>query len=149
MNEVLLRRFLLIAEGYRLKPYDDKTGKEVVLATGGNITIGIGWNLTANGLPAEVVDLLYRLSVERVCTELDAGLAWWRKLDDVRQVVLASMAFNMGTPVLLMFHDFLNLMSAGSFTAAAQDLRRTKLYQQLPGRTERLAVMIETGQEPT
>jgi lysozyme len=138
-----LRKLLIADEGYRAMAYDDATGRPPVIK--GNLTIGIGHNLTANGLPPFIIDLLYKYDVDKAKAGLMASLPWWQALDPVRQRALISMAFNMGNGTLTTFKVFLNLMAIGQYVEAADDLRNTQYARQLPARVERLAKMIETG----
>ena len=132
-------------EGRRIWPYTD---------TRGNLTWGIG-HLMSNGVTHEVEVLLNQavnLQFQSDLSNAVDGMAFmpaFPGLDPVRQAVVIDMAFNLGLHGLLGFDTFLSFMSNHQWTEAATDLRGTKVYQQLPHRYERLAVMIETGQWPS
>jgi lysozyme len=120
------------------KPYVDTTG---------NITIGIGHNLTANGLPDFLIDALYEWDVAQTLPALQAALPWITALNEVRQRVLADMAFNMGVAGLLTFHTFLAHLNAGRFEEAAVAMLDSRWARQVGDRAERLATMIRTGRD--
>lgn len=132
-------------EGRRQWPYQD---------TRGNPTWGIG-HLLSNGLSPGVsalidqaIDLQFQDDVDAVTQELDI-FPWFASLDAVRRAATIDMAFNLGIESLKTFTTFLGYMSAHWWLSAADDLRHTLVYRQLPHRYERLATMIETGKWPT
>lgn len=124
----------------------------------GWITIGIGhWlgtkdpeaipNAFKGGITDAQIDLLYGADMSNVCTLLDIYEPWWRATDPIRcQAVLQNMSFNLGPQKLAGFHQFLGLMRAGQWFAAATDLSSTAVYHQLPARYERLRTQILTGE---
>lgn len=138
MNFDLLRQQLEIEEGVRLKPYVDTVGK---------VTIGIGHNLTDNGISQAVCDAIFKEDALGVVNDLNNNLPWWQTLDDVRQRVLADLCFNMGISTLLTFNDFLGYMKAGNWLAAALDLQHTKWASQVGQRALKLSHMLMTGQD--
>ena len=80
--------------------------------------------------------------------DLDFRLPWWRKLDDVRQDVLANMAFNMGMETLLGFHNTLAFIEAGNYGAASGGMLASRWSKQVGARATRLAAMMKTGARP-
>jgi lysozyme len=149
VNADLLAKQLVDHEAERFFPYDDATGRP--LRTGdtlkGKLTIGVGRNLTAVGIHPMESRYLLQNDMGDVARELDQRLAWWRTLDDVRQRVLADLAFNMGVGGLLTFVSFLAEMQRGNFVVAASDLDST-LYARQVGRRERhLKAMLISGQD--
>jgi len=145
VNEALLEQLLENDEGSgprdaagRLKPYRDSVGK---------LTIGYGRNLDDRGITE--VEALYLLhnDVVEVEHDLDQHLPWWRGLDDVRQRVLADMAFNMGLAGLLTFHQTIAFIQAGQYPAASAGMLNSRWARQVGRRARRLAQMMETGQD--
>lgn len=146
-------------EGKRLKVYRDSRGF---------MTVGIGHNVDANGLPPKVAasvlaraDLtdqecadLFADDIEQAQAALFAFFPVAQRLDEVRQAVLLDMMFNLGAPTFRTFVTFQSCVrqaffgSADGWKRAAEDLRGTKAYAELPVRYERLAKMLETGQWP-
>jgi len=132
-------------EGRRTWPYND---------TEGHPTWGIG-HLLANGVAPDVqalldqaIDLQFQHDLD-VVTQGLLRLPWFAGINPIRQAVLIDMAFNLGLADLRTFTDFLSYMEAAQWEEAANDLRSTKVYQQLPRRYERLAVMVEAGVWPS
>jgi lysozyme len=123
-------------EGLRLKPYK---------CTAGKTTIGIGRNLDDVGITRAEAEALCRNDVARVEAELDARLPWWRGLGEVRQRVIANMAFNLGTDGLLKFKNTLRHVEAGEYLAAAQGMLASKWATQVGPRAVRLAQMMRDG----
>jgi lysozyme len=134
-------------EALRLKPYDDATGKE--LRPGdrliGKLTIGIGRNLTDNGISGAEAYMLCNNDVRGTTRELGRALPWWSKMSDNRQDALLNMAFNMGVPRLLGFKNALALLEAGRWDAAAAEFLNSKWAGQVGDRAKRLAQAIKEG----
>ena len=107
-------------------------------------TIGIGFNLK-NEVPADVIDLLYRHSVERA--EFDARLLAgnFDALSDARQRVLVNMAFNLGRSRLGKFRKFLAAVAAGDWHTAAREMLDSAWAEQVGDRATRLARMMREG----
>lgn len=129
---------LIRDEGIRLKPYLDTTN---------HLTIGVGRNLTDRGITRDEALLLLDHDVDVVLAELRIRLPWFVALDEVRQRVLANMAFNLGVEKLLLFHDTLRAIADGDWSAAAAGMRASKWAQQVGLRAERLARMMASGED--
>lgn len=127
---------LMEHEGVRYLPYRDTVGK---------LTIGIGRNLTDVGISRSEAIYLLGNDINKVIEQLDELLPWWRDLDEVRQRVLADMAFNMGIHRLLEFATTLGMVKAGEHADAAQQMLRSKWARQVGRRARRLSRMMETG----
>ncbi len=134
-------------EGVRYAPYNDTMGIQ---------TVGVGHNMKASPLPAgwkapltdAQVDTLLAADIESVRKALDARLPWWSGLDDVRQRVLANMAFNMGIQGLLGFKNTLAAVQAGRYADAAQGMAASAWARQVGARAARLAQAMKTGVMP-
>lgn len=132
-NNAALLTDLKTDEGLRLKPYVDTAGK---------ITIGIGRNLTDVGLYEVEVMAMYWNDIAAVAHNLDIRLPWWREKPENVQRVLLNLAFNMGVATLLMFYNFLNFIEKDDYYSAAQDLKRTRWYQQVGERGPRMVARL-------
>lgn len=82
-------------------------------------------------------------------SDLDSEIPWWRTLDDVRQDVIANMAWNLGVKGLLGFKRFLADLQAAMYAAAAAEMMDSKWATQVPSRARRLRVMMLTGVSQT
>lgn len=140
MNAELLIKELVRDEGFRPKLYMDT-------AVPPRATIGIGWNLTDRPMRKE--EAYYRLNndIEEVVADLDQHLPWWRKLDEVRQRVVANMTFNLGISKFLTFHNTLLLIQLGKYDEAATHVLKLPWAEQVGTRAIRLAAMLATGKE--
>jgi lysozyme len=130
-----LREQLILDEGCERKPYLDTVGKR---------TIGVGRNLDDVGLSDDEITLMLDNDIKRATYMLDQRIPWWRKLDDVRQNVLANMAFNMGGK-LFTFVNTLAAVKRGDYEGAAKGMKASKWATQTGARAERLANMMKKG----
>lgn len=75
-----------------------------------------------------------------------AALPWFAQLDEVRQAVLISMAFQMGVHGVLEFQHTLQAVRDQRWNDAAGGIRSSRWYTQTHVRAERAARAIETGE---
>lgn len=136
MNLDLLRQQLIRHEGVRLRPYRDSVGK---------LTIGIGRNLDDVGISQDEAEILLDHDIQKVIQDLDTYLPWWKSLTDVRQMVLADMAFNLGITKLLGFTQTLASIKQGDFESAARHMSQSVWATQVGNRAVRLQEMMRTG----
>lgn len=137
-------------EGFRDLVYDDRTGFPIrpgVLVQG-NPTIGIGWNLAGNPLNRERARIILAWHMHDVSTALFEALPWAAHLDEVRCRALLNMAFNLGVPGLLQFHNMLAALQDKRWADAARHARDSKWHGQVGHRAERIAKAFETGVDP-
>ena len=135
----MAKRLLIHQEGLRLKPYYDSTG---------HLTIGVGRNLTANGISeAEAMHLLAN-DIVRTYRELSDKFPWYSRLDDVRQLALLSMAFNLGMGGLLGFKIMLAALADKRYKDAASAALNSKWATQVGHRAVEIADMLKTGKLP-
>jgi lysozyme len=127
---------LIRDEGLRNFPYRDTTG---------NLTIGVGRNLSTAGISNDEATMMLQNDVIRVTTELTQAFPWFPDLDSVRQGVLINMAFNMGPGGLSGFHDFLTCVEAEDWQGASTAMLDSLWARQVGARAERLAAQITTG----
>ncbi|TDV04698.1 glycoside hydrolase family protein [Paraburkholderia caballeronis] len=147
MNLDLLEAELRRDEGVFYRPYDDPLGV---------LSVGVGHNLQVAPLPAgwtypltdAQVDELLSADIAATLQQLDARLPWWRSLDEVRQRVLANMAFNLGIAGLLAFRKMLAAVQAGNWNTAAYEMRNSKWFSQVGDRAKRLYTAMKTGVMP-
>jgi len=133
-----LRAMLELHEGIRYFPYVDTVGK---------LTIGVGRNLTDKGLAPSEVSFMLTNDVLEVEQALDVSIPWWRGLNEVRQLVLADMCFNLGIAGLLRFKNTLGHMQVGNYELAADNMMLSKWATQVGSRASKLSRMMRTGQE--
>ena len=139
-----LRARLIVSEALKLRVYR---------CTAGKLSIGVGRNLDDVGIAKAQAMVLLDHDIDRAEADLDRALPWWRTLDAVRQSVLVDMCFNMGLgnreKGLLSFVNTLALVQAHNFKGAASGMLSSRWAKQVGDRAVHLAVMMETGKEPT
>jgi len=139
-------------EGWRDQPY---------LCSEGYPTVGYGFKIGPKGADLK----LYQLTLPKA-----AGVVWlteyltaltkrmlanpvinpaYRSCDPVRQAVLISMAYQMGTDGLAQFGRTLAAVMANDWQAAAAGMLASKWARQTPERAKRHATQMLTGQWPT
>lgn len=133
-------------EGCRLAAYPDPLsgGAPWTIGyghTGPDVHPGLAW--TEREAEAALAS-----DVAAVCQSLDARLPWWRELDDVRQDVLANMAFNLGVAGLSRFTRMLALLQARRWDAAAEAMLASLWAREVGGRARRLCDQLRNGVRP-
>ncbi len=111
-------------------------------------TIGVGRLIDkrrGGGLSDDEIDYLLDNDIKRKSEALDARIPWWRSLNEARQAVLLSMAFQMGPDGLLGFKNTLAMVQRGDFDGAAEGMLQSKWATQTPERAKRLADMMKQG----
>lgn len=149
MNLVVKARELLYQhEGVRAFPYDDATGKPIVV--GGYVTIGVGRNLNAKPLTEDEIDYLLSNDVaDAIQIARDViGSTHWYKLSEPRQLALVDMAFNLGPRGLAGFTKMLEAMRDGDYTLAAKEALESKWAKQVGQRALTVAKMIGENETP-
>lgn len=124
-------------EGIRLYPYPDT-------AIPPRITIGVGRNLTDRGISMVTVEQMLDEDVQLVLVEL-IKLSWFNTLNEVRQRVIADMAFNMGVPGLFKFYHMIVAILAENYTEAAHQMLDSEWAKQVGLRANELANMMRSG----
>lgn len=129
---------LTLHEGRRKRIYRDSAGK---------MSGGVGRNLDDVGLSDDEIDLMLRNDIARAEAALDDRHSWWRRLDPVRQKVLADMMFNLGPGKLAEFTNTLGEIARGEYASAAARMLKSKWAKQVGARAKRLAEMMRTGRD--
>lgn len=123
-------------EGCRLKLYVDTRGKT---------SIGIGRNLTDDGISQAEAMLLLENDIEAATASLEKAFPWTMALDVVRLGALINMTFNMGIGGLAQFKNFLVAVQVGNWAEARNQMLDSEWVTQVGARAQRLAIQIETG----
>jgi lysozyme len=128
-------RYIEFNEGYRRHVYDD---------TEGIPTIGIGFNLEA-GFSREESRLILEYRINKIVRQLRWGLPVFNALDNVRQLVLIDMAYNLGVSGLGGFKKMLAALDRKEWDTAAEELLDSRYASQVGPRATRNADMLRTG----
>lgn len=142
---------LQVEEGNKNVIYDDATGKPFLkgMTLQGNISVGIGLNLM---IPFDSAELAF-IETNRI-NKARAQLAaypWYSAQDEVRQVALADLTFNLGISGLLRWPKFLAYMLAKDYPAAMSEIKSNTVWLSEVHlvRANRIEQEILTGQWPT
>lgn len=150
MNSDLLREMLKRHEGLRLKPYRCPAGKR---------TIGYGWNLDANSLPADVAAMLNltgaitEVVAERllnISTDTVTRQCWdifpqFGGFTENRQVALADFVFNLGASGVMKFKKMRAAIEAGDWERAADEMFLSVWREQVGDRAAEIIGMVRMG----
>lgn len=140
MNINRLRADLIRHEGEVNHAYQDSEGY---------LTIGVGRLIDkrrGGGITHEEAMYLLDNDIKRAVDELLTQHPFVRSLGDVRQEVLANMAFNMGLPTLNQFQRMWAAIEAGHYHRAAREMLHSKWAHQVGRRATELAECMRTGE---
>jgi lysozyme len=133
-----LEQDLIRDEGLELNPYKDSVGK---------LTIGVGRNLSDNGISEDEAIAMLRTDIARATTDAKSLFRNFDSLSEVRQRVLVNMAFNMGRKRLSSFRKMREAVESGRYQQAATEMVDSRWYKQVGIRAVRLEYMMRTGEE--
>jgi lysozyme len=137
-----LRNLLSLHEGRIPHAYQDSLGYW---------TIGVGHLIDkrkGGKLPEPIIDALLDHDIRTHSEPLYKALPWLTSLDEVRQIVLIDMSFNLGVVGLLKWKNTLAMIERGDYAAAARAMRGSLWAKQVKSRAVRLSRMMETGEWP-
>lgn len=123
-------------EGLRLKPYKDSVGK---------LTIGVGRNLDDVGITEDEAEMMLMNDIDRCFFDVDYHLPWFSYLDEIRQMVLIDMCFNLGIHGLLGFKNTLESIKLGEYEKASEQMLQSKWAVQVGNRAKELSQMMKEG----
>jgi len=135
VNMDRLWRRLCREEGIELKMYTDTTG---------NVSIGVGRNLTGVGINKNEAMVLLRNDIHRAIDSMPHREVW-EGLNEVRREVLVNMCFNLGATKLKGFKRMWVALSGGLFYEAANEMLDSKWSTQVGTRAARLSLAMRLG----
>src|SRR5438876_4133291 len=136
MNRTLLKASLVKHEGLRLRPYVDAAAQ---------LTIGVGRNLTVNGISEDEAALMLDNDINRALESCQNHIACFGALDSVRQNVLVEMAFNLGGAGLAHFAKMLAALERRDFAGAAEEMLASAWAREVGQRAVDLAAQMKSG----
>ena len=144
-------------EGKRNRPYCDKCGVTVGLGFGswqcaclgsgwkpGNLTIGVGHNLTGRPLSDRAIAQILDDDYEEALRDL-VGFAWFKGLNDARRAALLDLRFNVGAAKFREFERMIVALENGNFVAAAFEMFDSKWARQVGERAQDDSNLLRTG----
>jgi len=126
-------------EGLKLKPYKCSAGK---------LTIGYGRNLDDKGISEAEAQALLEKDFFDILNDLNVTYRWFYNLNNPRKAVVCDMAFNLGMEGFAKFKRMIAAVSRSNFKMAATEMIKSKWYEQVGRRSERLVQMMESGEWP-
>lgn len=145
-----LRQLLFKHEGRRNKPYK---------CTGGATTIGVGWNMDAHPLPADIqtylarrgritenmIDRLLDISMERADNDCRKLFPDFDNFSEGRRMALTDFLFQLGYTKARRFVKSIALINAGQWEDAAAEMLESDWARQTKNRADAITSMIEEG----
>ena len=123
-----LKEMLIKNEGMELKPYQ---------CTSDKTTIGVGRNLTDNGITIEEAEVLLANDMDGVFNDLDRNIPFWESMPYNIRLVLADMCFCLGINRLLKFTKMLEAMEERDFELAGEELLDSTYAVQVKKRADK------------
>ena len=135
-----LENYIRKHEGSRAHPYRDSRG---------NVTIGVGRNLTAEGISFDEEQLMLENDLRTACARVHMlfGAANLPS-GSPRHVALVDMAFNLGSYKLAEFKKMRRAIHNGDWKCAAHDALHSKWREQVGMRAYRDAYCLEHDRFP-
>jgi lysozyme len=130
-----LKRSVTLHESCNNFPYID---------TRGNITIGIGYNLSVRGLDDSWINHQYDADVGYFYTQLDKNFKWFMGLDENRKVALVDMCF-MGFKKFCGFTKMIDALAKKDYETASKEMLDSQWATEVKGRATTLSQVILTG----
>jgi lysozyme len=123
-----LKEMLIKNEGMKLHPYQ---------CTANKTTIGVGRNLTDNGITSAEAEQMLANDMDNVFADLDRNIPFWQSLPYNVRLVLCDMCFNLGIKRLCRFTKMLEAMEERDFELAAEELLDSNYAKQVKKRADR------------
>ena len=121
---------------------------KVYLCSAGYETIGVGRNISEDGLglSEDEIDYLLNNDIKRVREELTEEYYWFAGLNDARQDAMIDLSFNLGQTRLRGFVKALEAMSREEFENAADEFMDSRWSEQVGDRAVEVTEIIRTGE---
>lgn len=139
-------------EGYRRQSYR---------CTAGKLTIGYGYNLSANPLKLSSLEIyhaqlvgmgeheaerLLKLMISKITDQLEEALPVINRIDHVRQDILINMAYNMGMVGLLKFKKMIAALEKKDYRKVSIEMLDSEWAKyDVPNRAQELSLQMITG----
>lgn len=140
IDEASMMRRLIADEGEVLHAYQDHLSYW---------TIGVGRLIDprrGGGISPDESRYLLRNDIYAKTAECDRRFPWFVALDDARQGVIVSMAFQLGTNGVANFKKMIAAIEDRDYLEAAKQMRESSWYVQTPERCARMAEIMRSGE---
>lgn len=142
--------FIAVNEGLRLKPYQDSEGVW---------TIGYGYNMEANGIPAWLARQIIegrpitreqgaKLLIDEIANCISQArriIPNFADIDRARQFVIVDMCYNLGATGFSRFTSTIAAIIAGRYGQAAKHMSDSLWYRQVGDRAKRNVRIMRSG----
>ncbi len=110
-------------------------------------TIGVGHNLEAKGIPADMGNLLFQADLAEALDDIRYNFSCYDTMSRPRQLVLISLAFNLGRTRLARFVRFIAACHLSKWDEAADEILDSDAARNpaLMARYKTLAMMMRTN----
>ena len=130
-----LTDLLIKHEGLRLRPYQ---------CTAGKTTIGVGRNLTDNGITEKEALMMLNRDIN-VCVQELGHYEWFETLNPARRDAIIDLYFCVGGPSFSKFRKLMWAISTEDWESAGAEVLDSKFARQTGNRAIELAEMMRTG----
>lgn len=131
-----LTDLLIKHEGLRLRPYE---------CTANKTTIGVGRNLTDNGITEKEAMMLLQRDIN-VCIQELGHYEWFNTLDGARRDAIIDLYFCVGGPSFSHFRKLMWAIQNGNWRDAGAEVLDSKFARQTGNRAVELADMLVSNQ---
>ena len=111
----------------------------------GLYTIGWGRNLEDRGISEDEAELMLTNDINDSKRELSRHFGFFDDLDEVRQMALVDLHFNMGYNRLSKFKKMLAALTRRDYDTAAIEAIDSAWYRQVGSRAREIVKIIRTG----
>ena len=133
-NQEIINR-LIDEEGLKFHPYTDTVGKT---------TIGIGRNLTDNGITKTEAIYLCNNDIDNCVKDLHNNFPQFDEWPENVQIVLIDMCFNLGIYQLMKFYNFLGYIKIGNYEDASKEMLNSMWARQVGVRALKLSELLKS-----
>lgn len=111
----------------------------------GVLTIAVGWNIQGRGLPNDIIDRLFALSLAEARDTAGRIFGFAYDPANPRHAALGDMAFELGEGGLRAFVQLRACVEHGDWNGAAAAALDSKYARQVPSRADEIATLLRTG----
>ena len=113
--------------------------------TEGYKSIGYGRNLETVGIRKGEANMMLHNDMEEIFLALNKNIPMWKYESFNVRLVLCDLCYNLGIKGLLKFKLFLRAIDESDYELAAEELKDSKYFEQVPNRAKRnINLILET-----
>lgn len=131
------KKILIHDEGLQKKVYTDSTG---------NVSIGIGRNLTSNGISDKTVNDMFCEDFQKAYDSAKKIFPDFDGWNEPRQIAIISMIFNLGEAGFKKFKSTISAIKRGAWKEAAHYAKESLWAKQVGTRSDRIVHMLRTAE---